>query len=407
MKITRRFTESGKSPYDSIKFRRATSEIKNPDGSIVFRLEDFFVPAQWSQVAADILAQKYFRKAGVSRCLKKVEETQIPSWAWRSIPDRKALDELPEAERFGGETDARQVFDRLAGTWTYWGIKGGYFSSEEDARAFYDEHRYMLAMQMGAPNSPQWFNTGLHWAYGIDGPGQGHLYVDYETGKLTVSDSAYEHPQPHACFIQSIEDDLVNENGIMDLWVREARLFKYGSGTGSNFSKLRGVNEKLSGGGKSSGLMSFLKIGDRAAGAIKSGGTTRRAAKMVVVDVDHPDIEEYINWKVKEEQKVAALVTGSKICRKRLAAVMKACVNCEADGDDCFDAKKNPALKRAIKEARRDEVPNNYILRVIQFAKQGYKDIEFSTYDTDWDSEAYLTVSGQNSNNSVRVTTSS
>ncbi len=272
----------------------------------------------------------------------------------------------------------------------------------------------MLAMQMAAPNSPQWFNTGLHWAYGIDGPGQGHLYVDHDTGKLTVSDSAYEHPQPHACFIQSIEDDLVNENGIMDLWVREARLFKYGSGTGSNFSKLRGANEKLSGGGKSSGLMSFLKIGDRAAGAIKSGGTTRRAAKMVVVDVDHPDIEEYINWKVKEEQKVAALVTGSKICQKRLQAVMKACVNCDdAEGvsadagtpnDRCFDPAKNPALKRAIKEARRDEVPNNYILRVIQFARQGYKEIEFATYDTDWDLEAYLTVSGQNSNNSVRVT---
>ncbi len=404
MKITRRFTTAGTSPYDLIQFRRATSEIKNPDGSIVFRLEGFMVPEQWSQVAADILAQKYFRKAGVARRLKKVEETQIPSWAWRSIPDEKALAELPKEERYGGEADARQVFDRLAGTWTYWGLKGGYFTTEADAEAFYDEMRYMLAMQMAAPNSPQWFNTGLHWAYGIDGPGQGHLYVDFETGKLTVSDSAYEHPQPHACFIQSIEDDLINENGIMDLWVREARLFKYGSGTGSNFSKLRGANEKLSGGGKSSGLMSFLKIGDRAAGAIKSGGTTRRAAKMVVVDVDHPDIEEYINWKVKEEQKVAALVAGSKICQKRLAAVMKACVNCDADGDACFDAAKNPALKRAIKEARRDEVPNNYILRVIQFARQGYRDIEFSTYDTDWDSEAYLTVSGQNSNNSVRVT---
>jgi ribonucleoside-diphosphate reductase alpha chain len=404
MKITRRFTEAGKSPYDTIKFRRATSEIKNPDGSVVFRLDGFFVPEHWSPVAADILAQKYFRKAGVARRLKRIEETQIPSWAWRSIPDERALSSLPQSDRYGGETDSREVFDRLAGTWTYWGLKGGYFSSEEDARAFFDEHRYMLAMQMGAPNSPQWFNTGLHWAYGIDGPGQGHMYVDHETGKLKVSESAYEHPQPHACFIQSIEDDLVNENGIMDLWVREARLFKYGSGTGSNFSKLRGSAEKLSGGGKSSGLMSFLKIGDRAAGAIKSGGTTRRAAKMVVVDADHPDVEEYINWKVKEEQKVAALVTGSKICQKRLQAVMKACINCEAEGDACFDPAKNPALKRAVKEARRDEVPNNYILRVIQFAKQGYKDISFDTYDTDWDSEAYLTVSGQNSNNSVRVT---
>ena len=404
MKITRRFTQAGKSPYETITFRKSTSEIKNPDGSVVFRLEGFMVPDHWSQVAADILAQKYFRKAGVPTRLKKAEETQVPSWLWRSVPDEAGLADLSAAERISGETDARQVFDRLAGTWTYWGWKGGYFTTEEDARAFFDEHRYMLAMQMGAPNSPQWFNTGLHWAYGIDGPGQGHFYVDHITGQLTSSTSAYEHPQPHACFIQSVEDDLVNENGIMDLWVREARLFKYGSGTGSNFSRLRSANEKLSGGGRSSGLMSFLKIGDRAAGAIKSGGTTRRAAKMVVVDVDHPDIEEYINWKVKEEQKVAALVTGSKICQKRLKAVMKACVNCEADGDDCFNPAKNPALRRAIKEARRDQVPNNYIVRVIQFARQGYKDIQFDTYNTDWDSEAYLTVSGQNSNNSVRVT---
>jgi len=404
MKITRRFTEAGKSPYETIPFRRATSEIRNPDGSLVFQLDGFMVPEHWSQVASDIIAQKYFRKAGVPRRLKKIEETQVPSWLWRSAADEQALAELPEGERFGGETDARQVFDRLAGTWTYWGWKGGYFSSEEDARAFFDEHRYMLARQMGAPNSPQWFNTGLHWAYGIDGPGQGHFYVDPFTGELTRSTSAYEHPQPHACFIQSINDDLVNENGIMDLWVREARLFKYGSGTGTNFSKLRAANERLSGGGRSSGLMSFLKIGDRAAGAIKSGGTTRRAAKMVVVDVDHPDIEEFITWKVKEEQKVAALVTGSRICQRRLKAIMKACVNCEADGDDCFDPAKNPKLKAAIKEARRDQVPDNYIRRVIQFARQGYKDISFDVYDTDWDSEAYLTVSGQNSNNSVRVT---
>jgi len=404
MKITRRFTKAGHSPYETIAFRQATSEIKNPDGSTVFKLENFEVPEHWSQVAADILAQKYFRKAGVPRYLKKFEETQVPSWLWRSIPDKSLLQELPDDEQITGEQDARQVFDRLAGTWTYWAWKGDYFTTEDDAQAYFDEMRYMLAMQMAAPNSPQWFNTGLHWAYGIDGPGQGHFYVDHETGELTRSASAYEHPQPHACFIQSVEDDLVNENGIMDLWVREARLFKYGSGTGSNFSSLRGANENLSGGGRSSGLMSFLKIGDRAAGAIKSGGTTRRAAKMVVVDVDHPDIEDYINWKVKEEQKVAALVAGSKICQKRLKAVIKACVNCEADGGDCFDAKKNPALKRAIKDARRDQVPQNYILRVIQFAKQGYTDIDFKTYDTDWDSEAYLTVSGQNSNNSVRVT---
>lgn len=403
MRIERRHTTSGQSPYAGIEFRQTTSEIRNPDGSVVFKLDGVEVPTEWSQVASDVLAQKYFRKAGVAARLKKVEEESVPSFLWRSVPDTEALAALPEKERYVSELSAKQVFDRLAGCWTYWGWKGKYFSSDEDAQTFYDELRYMLAMQMVAPNSPQWFNTGLHWAYGIDGPGQGHYYVDPFTGKLTKSKSAYEHPQPHACFIQGVGDDLVNEGGIMDLWVREARLFKYGSGTGSNFSRLRGEGEKLSGGGRSSGLMSFLKIGDRAAGAIKSGGTTRRAAKMVVVDVDHPDIETYIDWKVKEEQKVAALVTGSKINQKHLKAVLKACVNCEGSGDDCFDPEKNPALRREIKLARRSLVPDNYIKRVIQFAKQGYKDIQFDTYDTDWDSEAYLTVSGQNSNNSVSL----
>jgi ribonucleoside-diphosphate reductase alpha chain len=403
MRIQRRYTQAGRSPYADIAFRKATSEIRNPDGSVVFRLESIDVPEHFSQVATDIIAQKYFRKAGVPARLKKAEEETVPSFLWRGVADEKALSALPEKERYVGETDSRQVFDRLAGTWTYWGWKGGYFDSEEDAQAFFDEHRYMLAMQMAAPNSPQWFNTGLHWAYGIDGPSQGHFYVDYVTGELTRSKSSYEHPQPHACFIQSVGDDLVNEGGIMDLWVREARLFKYGSGTGSNFSALRGEGEKLSGGGRSSGLMSFLKIGDRAAGAIKSGGTTRRAAKMVVVDVDHPDIETYVDWKVKEEQKVAALVTGSKTVAKHMKAVMKACVNCEGEGDDCYDPEKNPALKREIRAAKKAQVPENYIRRVVQFARQGYTEIEFPVYDTDWDSEAYLTVSGQNSNNSVRV----
>jgi ribonucleoside-diphosphate reductase alpha chain len=404
MRIERRYTKEGQSPYADIVFRLTTSEIRNPDGSIVFRADDVEVPEVWSQVASDVLAQKYFRKAGVPARIKKVEEERVPSWLWRSVADDEASNALPESERLVGETSCKQVFDRLAGTWTYWGFKGGYFDSESDAQAFFDELRYMLAMQMVAPNSPQWFNTGLHWAYGIDGPGQGHFYVDDKTGAVVRSTSAYEHPQPHACFIQSIADDLVNEGGIMDLWVREARLFKYGSGTGTNFSRLRGEGERLSGGGKSSGLMSFLKIGDRAAGAIKSGGTTRRAAKMVIVDVDHPDIEQFIDWKVIEEQKVANLVTGSKINQKHLRAILKACVNCEGSGDDCFDPDKNPVLRREIKAARKNQVPDNYIRRVIQFAKQGYTDIHFPVYDTDWDSDAYLTVSGQNSNNSVRIT---
>jgi ribonucleoside-diphosphate reductase alpha chain len=395
MRIRRHFTVEGHSPYQGIAFRTASSEIRNPDGSIVFAQDGIEVPENWSQVACDVLAQKYFRKAGVPRQLRAVAEEGVPQFLWR----RQAIG--PETT---GEHSARQVFDRLAGTWTYWGWKGGYFDSEADARAFHDELSHMLATQKCAPNSPQWFNTGLNWAYGIDGPSQGHYYVDHRSGRLTKSNSAYEHPQPHACFIQSVKDDLVNEGGIMDLWTREARLFKYGSGTGTNFSTLRGENERLSGGGKSSGLMSFLKIGDRAAGAIKSGGTTRRAAKMVIVDIDHPDIEDFIEWKVIEEQKVASLVTGSKLAAKHLKAVMRACVNCEGSGGDCFDPQKNPALRREIRAARKAMIPDNYIERVVSFARQGYKDIEFETYDTDWDSDAYTSVSGQNSNNSIRVT---
>ncbi|MEK9679580.1 MAG: vitamin B12-dependent ribonucleotide reductase [Rhodospirillaceae bacterium] len=402
MQVKRYFTTEESGAYGETEFREASSEIRNPDGSLVFKHDAIEVPSSWSQVACDVLAQKYFRKAGVPARLKKVEENDVPSWLWRSVPDEAALKKLPAEERYRGEISAKEVFNRLAGCWTYWGWKGGYFDTESDARAYYDEMSHMLCLQMCAPNSPQWFNTGLHWAYGIDGPSQGHHYVDFETGKLVKSKSAYEHPQPHACFIQSISDDLVNEGGIMDLWVREARLFKYGSGTGTNFSQLRGENEPLSGGGKSSGVMSFLKIGDRAAGAIKSGGTTRRAAKMVILDADHPDIETFINWKVNEEQKVAALVAGSKLAEKHLNEVMEACH--DADAEDRFDPKKNKRLKKAIIRARKVMLPENYIQRCIDYARQGFTEIEFPTYNTDWDSDAYLTVSGQNSNNTVRVT---
>jgi len=404
MKIDRRFTKDNQDAYDEVEFGRTRSEIRNPDGTIVFELNGIEVPSAWSQVAADVIAQKYFRKAGVPQRLRKVAEDGIPEFLWRSVPDEKALAELPEEERIGGEISAKQVFDRLAGAWAYWGWKGGCFSTEKDARVYYDEMRYMLATQMAAPNSPQWFNTGLHWAYGIDSPSQGHFYVDHKSGKLTRSDSAYEHPQPHACFIQSVGDDLVNDGGIMDLWVREARLFKYGSGTGTNFSSLRGENEPLGGGGKSSGLMSFLKIGDRAAGAIKSGGTTRRAAKMVICDMDHPDIENFINWKVKEEQKVAALVAGSKSHEAELNKIFGAIRDWDGKQEDAFDPKVNPALKAAIRAAKKVSIPETYVNRVLQYARQGYSSIEFPVFDTDWDSEAYLTVSGQNSNNSVRVT---
>ncbi|MFN4259242.1 MAG: vitamin B12-dependent ribonucleotide reductase [Gemmataceae bacterium] len=394
MYIPRRYTTAGQDPFANLTFVPRVSRIVNPDGTVVFEMKDVLVPESWSQVAVDVLAQKYFRKASVPDQLERVPEEGVPDWLRPSRPAEGAV--------LGQETDARQVFHRLAGCWTYWGWKGGYFSSEADAHAFFDEICFMLAHQLAAPNSPQWFNTGLHWAYGIEGPPQGHFYVEPQTLELRRSASAYERPQVHACYILELKDDLVNGSGIMDLWVREARIFKYGSGVGVNASALRAEGEPLSGGGKSSGVMSFLKIGDRAAGAVKSGGTTRRAALMRVLDLDHPDIEEFINWKVVEEQKVAALVAGSKLLNRHLNAVMKACHQWPKP-DERLDRHRNQELAKALAEARAALVPTSYLERVLQLAQQGFTALRFEEYDTDWNSKAYYTVSGQNSNNSVRV----
>jgi ribonucleoside-diphosphate reductase alpha chain len=388
LRVQRLFTREGESPYARISFTKRSSEIRNPDGSTVFKVENIRVPEKWSQVAVDILAQKYFRKRGVPQ---KDEYGKVK------------LDKEGRAVT-GGESDARQVFDRLAGCWRHWGEKHKYFDTSQDAQRFYDEICYMLAEQIAAPNSPQWFNTGLHHSYNITGMPQGHYYVDPDSHVLTEARNAYERPQPHACFIQSVNDDLVNEGGIMDLWVREARLFKYGSGTGTNFSAIRAAGERLSGGGHSSGLMSFLRIGDRAAGAIKSGGTTRRAAKMVSLNLEHPDIEDFIDWKVVEEQKVASLVAGSRLIKSQLKEIFRA-VNTSSNGKRHVetDPNRNPGLKQAIHTARRFAVPVPYINKILELAGQGVSDIDFIDLDTNWDSEAYLTVSGQNSNNSVRI----
>ncbi len=307
LQFSRQFTKDGMSPFEMFDYDYRSSIIKNPTGEVVFQMDNVEVPNGWSQIATDILAQKYFRKAGV-----------------------------PQADgSLGRETTVKQVAHRMAHCWKVWGERYNYFATAQDAQIFYDELVYSILNQACVPNSPQWFNTGLHEVYGITGKPQGHYYVDAIDGQLKKSDNAYERPQPHACFILSVDDDLVNEGGIMDLLVREARIFKYGSGVGTNFSSIRGEGEKLSGGGTSSGLMSFLKIGDRAAGAIKSGGTTRRAAKMVCLDLDHPEIQNFVNWKVGEEDKVAALIEAG--------------------------------------------------------------------YPSDYEGEAYKTVSGQNSNNSVRI----
>ena len=401
--VERRFTSAGQDPFDSFDWIDMDVEIRNPDGSMADSIEGVKLPSGFSGVPGKVCAQKYLRKAGVPKHLRSVPEDGVPVWLQRSEPDHERLQSIDAAERMGGETDGRQLFRRLAGTWTYWGWKYGYFASEADARAYFDEMCYLIASQRSAPNSPQWFNTGLHWAYGIAGPPQGHTYVDPDTGKVELSTSAYERPQPHACFIQSVSDSLVGgTDSIMGLWNREALLFKYGSGTGSNFSNIRGAGEPLSGGGTSSGLLSFLKIGDRAAGAIKSGGTTRRAAKMVTLDLDHPDIEEYIDWKPSEEEKVSALVIGSTILQKHADQIMEAVWE-HGDDEGRFNQKTNLGLRKAMVRAIRDSVPQSHIQRILDLAEQGWKGLEFDVLDTDWQGEAYATVSGQNSNNSVRV----
>ena len=348
MQTKRKFTEAGQDVFSTVEWTTRSTRIANMDGSVVFEMNDAELPKAWSQLASDIMVSKYFRKAGV------------PS---DGGPNGIANPDFPPGDEVttGPEKSAKQVIHRLAGCWRHWGESHGYFDSADDAQAFYDELCHMMLHQQCAPNSPQWFNTGLNWAYGINGPAQGHWIADAGTGELKLAGDAYTHPQPHACFIQSVDDDLVNEGGIMDLWVREARLFKYGSGTGTNFSRLRSSNETLSGGGKSSGLMSWLKIGDRAAGAIKSGGTTRRAAKMVCLDMDHPDIKNFINWKVREEIKVAALVEGLKAIGAERAS--------DADPETVGETAARLGL----------------------------------TLDYDFNGESYQTVSGQNSNNSVRI----
>ncbi len=390
--------------YAGIGFEPRTSRIVNPDGSVIFEATDVMVPVSWSQVAVDVLAQKYCRKAGVPKATTRVEEPDVPEWLRRSVADEAALAGTPRDDQFGPERDARQVFDRLAGCWTYWGWKHGYFDSENDARIYHDEMRAMLARQIGAPNSPQFFNTGLHWAYGISGPAQGHYFVDAASGETLPSADSFTHPQVSACFILGIEDDLVNQGGIFDGVIREARIFKGGSGAGANFSKLRAAGEKLTGGGTSSGLMSFLKVFDRAAGAIKSGGTTRRAAKMVVLNADHPDIESFVNWKVREERKVADLVVGSRMFEKHVNAIIAAAHDTRVPEHARMDPALNARLRHAIREAIALGIPSGATQSALDYARQGYTHLEVEQYDTAWDSEAYITVSGQNSNNSVRLT---
>jgi ribonucleoside-diphosphate reductase alpha chain len=399
MKVERFFTDENNGPYFDIIWERRKSEIRNPNGKAIFSESNVIVPAFWSQIATDIIAQKYFRKAGVPA-------DKMYEWKKWGIGSKGENPEDPglTLPADGAEHDSRQVFHRLAYTWLDWGKKNNFFDSAEDERAFYDEICYMLAHQYAAPNSPQWFNTGLYTVYGIDGPAQGHYYFDPEKNVLVKSQSAYKRPQPHACFILSVNDDLVNEGGIMDLITREARLFKYGSGTGSNFSSIRGLNEGLSGGGVSSGLLSFLKIGDRSASAIKSGGTTRRAAKMVTLDIDHPDVEKYIGWKAEEEYKVASMVTGSSVLKKNLDAIKKALAGFRGPEDDKFNIEKNHELAAALRAALADKIPPSYLYQQLRRYEQGDNELDVSQYSTAWDDDAYNTVSGQSSNNSLRIT---
>ena len=403
MQFKRIFTAGLKDPLEGITFEMRTSQLRNMDGTAGSASISVRVPSDWSQMASDILAQKYVRKADVPAAAVRVPEDGIAPWLQRSVPDEAVLASMDEGARFGAETDARQIFHRIAGCWAYWGVKSGTFD-DENAHIFYDEMVYLLAHQMAAPNSPQWFNTGLHWAYGISRPQRGHFRVDPATGRCEEVLDPYVYPQAHACFIQSVEDDLCGENGIMELWHKEARLFKFGSGTGSNFSSIRGVNEPLSCGGKSSGLLSFLAIGDAAAGAIKSGGTTRRAAKMVCLDADHPDIEAFVRWKRTEEEKVAALVAGSHVTRRFVAAMGRDVEDARAAlGDDAADPYRNDALRRTMRDAVRAGLPESLLFRTLLALRNRTPQPELEEFTSKFDGNAYLSVGGQNANNSVRL----
>ncbi|MFO0680364.1 MAG: vitamin B12-dependent ribonucleotide reductase, partial [Polyangiaceae bacterium] len=316
--VPRQYTSPSVNPLDAVVYERRSSTITNPDGSIVFKMEGAEVPSGWSQLATDIVISKYFRKAGMKK----------PGTSGATAPSAAALRAGTE-----GETSVRQVVNRIAHTIRDAGEDfGGYFATKADADAFEAELAFLLVNQYGAFNSPVWFNCGLFHEYGIEGQG-GNWAWNFEEGDVGETANAYGRPQCSACFIQKVDDDLM---AIYDLIKYEARLFKYGSGTGTNFSAIRGKQEKLSGGGTSSGLMSFLEVFDRAAGATKSGGTTRRAAKMVCLDMDHPEIVDFIQWKSREEKKAHALIAAG--------------------------------------------------------------------YPNDFNGEAYHTISGQNSNNSLRVT---
>ena len=403
MQFTRIFTAHLSNPLEGIEFETRTSQLRNIDGTSGSQSIVIKVPSDWSQMASDILAQKYVRKADIPAATKRVPEDGIEPWLQRSIPDRDILDSMDEASRFGAETDARQIFHRIAGCWAYWGVKTGTFD-DANAHIFYDEMVYLLAHQMAAPNSPQWFNTGLNWAYGISRPQKGHFRVNPETKQCEEVFDPYEYPQAHACFIQSVEDDLCGKDGIMDLWQKEARLFKFGSGTGSNFSKVRGVDEPLSCGGKSSGLISFLQIGDAAAGAIKSGGTTRRAAKMVCLDADHPDIESFIRWKRTEEEKVAALVAGSQITHKYVEQMKSDVASAKSElNDGAADPHQNKALRTTLRDAVKAGVPEALLYRTLLALQSGSPMPEIKTFDASWEGNAYQSVGGQNANNSVRL----
>ena len=380
--------------FQNIKFKIVNSVVRTATGEIVSQIDNVEVPETWSQTAVDIYATKYIRKAGVPNKTIAVEEKDVPEWLQRRIPAGDAV--------IGKETSIKQTVNRLAGCWTYHGWINGYFENEADAQTFYDELRYMMIHQICAPNSPQWFNTGLHWAYGIKGqPGKQYHY-DRDTGKIKQSTTAYEFPQVHACFILEIRDDLINKNGIMDSILQEACIFKYGSGAGANFSAIRGTNEKLSGGGYSSGLLSFLEVSNRSAGAIKSGGTTRRAAKMVIIDDDHPDVVEFIMWKIKAEAKVLSLVMGSEKIEKHINAITHACERYTGDKKDRMDPNMNLALKFALNDAVTSGIPQAYCEHIMHAFDSGI-DIDWEVFNYDWNGEAYRIAGGQNSNNSIRI----
>ncbi len=395
MRLSRRYTSSDASPFAGVRF--TTIDIDRPHSNPAERccVTDFEVPADWSDQAAETLVTLYARQSGVPMETTPIAEKDVPEWLWRSAP--------AEGTEFSGEQSIKQILHRMVGAWTYAGWKRDYFDTPEDAKIFYDEWVHMLLHRIAAPSSAQWMHAGMHWAYGLVGKPQGHWCYDDETGDVIQSPDSYSHPQLHAGFIQGVDDELVAEGGILDLWTRETRGFKYGATTGSNLSSIRAEGEHLSNGEVSPGLLNFLSVGDRNAGAIRARSADKRTSKIAVVDMDHPDMPAFLRWKMEEEIKAAAMLCGMQHIVRHVQRVLQVIEQAREGCAFPCDVTQNPRLAHVVRQARRNSVPESVIAHTLQRAEQGFVEIELPAVGLVGPRSVMQDVAAHHSNLAVRI----